>query len=334
MGGDGHLAVALRHFDAAGALGSPVQPEPAVMTAALQDASSKLCAAAQRHNICVRSHRFFVHALGMARGEASAATRTCCVCLDEDIPVESLSITVCAHIFHTSCLFAVLEKFSSCPMCREPLNASKHVTQLSAELAVSEDTNLGGKNTRGCKKAGSRSNAEFARKFGSKLLAIATTLREICRKDEKAIVFCQWEDLKCKIADALTCFDIKHLELKGNVYQRGEVIRRFQEECEDGAARVLLLSLEHSASGTNLTAANHVIFVHPMNAISAERAVSYEAQAIGRCRRWGQQKSEVHCWRFVVRGTVDETITAQHQCDIWQNHLGKTGVAAMSAPPT
>ena len=33
-----------------------------------------------------------------------------------------------------------------------------------------------------------------------------------------------------------------------------------------------------------------VIFVHPMYAESAERAVAYEAQAIARCRRYGQEK--------------------------------------------
>merc|ERR1712232_615955 len=84
---------------------------------------------------------------------------------------------------------------------------------------------------------------------------------------------------------------------------------------------ILLLSLEHSASGTNLTAANHIVFVHPMSAASSERAVSYEAQAIGRCRRWGQSKSEVHCWRFVTRGTIEEAITAEHQQDLWSTYL-------------
>ena len=109
------------------------------------------------------------------------------------------------------------------------------------------------------------------------------------------------------------------------------------EETTEDAAQVLLLSLEHAASGTNLTAANHelqrqiiilsevgkchenvitchihvilfqpfrevlfilanvgckVVFVHPMHASSAERAVAYEAQAIARCRRYGQEKTE------------------------------------------
>mmetsp|Transcript_34324 Transcript_34324/g.54932 ORF Transcript_34324/g.54932 Transcript_34324/m.54932 type:complete len:132 (-) Transcript_34324:125-520(-) len=112
---------------------------------------------------------------------------------------------------------------------------------------------------------------------------------------------------------------VPHLQLSGNIYQRSDILRRFQDETQDGE-RVLLLSLEHAASGTNLTAANHVVFVHPMHATSAERAVAYEAQAIARCRRYGQEKT-VHCWRFVSRGTIEETITSTHQRDLWEDHV-------------
>merc|ERR1712190_582889 len=172
-----------------------------------------------------------------------------------------------------------------------------------------------------------KSNAQLRSQFGSKLAVMAERLLEIGSKGEKAIVFCQWEDLKGKLADALGAFGVDHFQLRGNVYQRSEVLRKFQEECGEGATHVLLLSLEHSASGTNLTAANHVVFVHPMNAASADRAVAYEAQAIARCRRFGQEKPEVHCWRFVVRGTVEEKITAEHRKELWDTHLGRTGAA-------
>ena len=67
-----------------------------------------------------------------------------------------------------------------------------------------------------------------------------------------------------------------------------------------------MLSLEHAASGSNLTAANHVIFVHPMNADTLSSAVAYERQALARVRRVGQERAEVHVWRFVTRETVEE----------------------------
>ena len=69
---------------------------------------------------------------------------------------------------------------------------------------------------------------------------------------------------------------------------------------------MLLLSLEHVASGSNLTAANHVIFVHPMNAETMSSAVAYERQALARVRRVGQERGEVHVWRFVTQETVEE----------------------------
>ena len=75
---------------------------------------------------------------------------------------------------------------------------------------------------------------------------------------------------------------------------------------DDQEAFVLLLSLEHAASGSNLTAANHVILVHPMNADTLSSAVAYERQALARVRRVGQERAEVHVWRFVTRETVEE----------------------------
>merc|ERR1712113_897286 len=75
---------------------------------------------------------------------------------------------------------------------------------------------------------------------------------------------------------------------------------------------VLLLSLQDSASGTNLTAGSHVVFVHPMLASTAERAVAQELQAIGRARRHGQQRDTLHVWRFVTNGTLELEITKHH----------------------
>lgn len=288
----------------------------------LRDAETSLTAAVENYDVATRSMRFFERALAATQGEASAEERACSICLDEDIPCEQLSITVCAHVFHADCLAEVVAKFGTCPQCRHKLDPAKDVTRLSTELqAVAGAPAAKAK----CKGAAGETQAELARKFGSKLAAMAAHLQEIGRKGEKAIVFCQWEDLKRKIADALGAFGIAYFQLEGSIYKRGEALRRFQEERGEDVTRVLLLSLEHSASGTNLTAANHVIFVHPMSALSAERAVAYEAQAIGRCRRWGQEKSEVHCWRFVTRGTVEETITSEHQRDLWRHHLSGGG---------
>ena len=54
-------------------------------------------------------------------------------------------------------------------------------------------------------------------------------------------------------------------------------------------ARVIMLSLEHAASGTNLTEATHIVLIDPVAGTQAE-AVSIEQQAIGRAHRMGQNK--------------------------------------------
>merc|ERR1712124_37319 len=89
----------------------------------------------------------------------------------------------------------------------------------------------------------------------------------------------------------------------------------FQYEAD--GPRLMLLSLEESASGTNLTAANHVLIVHPMEATSREEAVAFEMQAVGRVRRPGQQR-KIHIWRFVTVGTIEQQITEDHQKELWE----------------
>mmetsp|Transcript_87401 Transcript_87401/g.280337 ORF Transcript_87401/g.280337 Transcript_87401/m.280337 type:complete len:1001 (-) Transcript_87401:1164-4166(-) len=298
-----------------------------------------------------RSQSFFAKVLAAMRGEGSEEHRDCSVCLDDDIPCEQLSITACAHVFHTACIRDVVATLGTCPECRQTLDLARDITPLVSELLAADRASgareggtaasssgaaapgRGAKRGRGGAVAQLHDSEfpELARRSGSKLAAIALRLREISGKGEKAIVFCQWEDLKRKVASALGELGIPHFQLAGNVHQRGEVIRRFQEERGEGSTSVLLLSLESAASGANLTAASHVVFVHPMCAASAERAVAYEAQAIGRCRRWGQEKSEVHCWRFVTRGTVEEAITAAHRKELWEHHLSGADVAGGGA---
>jgi len=55
-----------------------------------------------------------------------------------------------------------------------------------------------------------------------------------------------------------------------------------------------------------------------MLASTADKAVDYELQAIGRARRHGQLRSVVHVWRFVTAGTLEQVITEQHQGALWQ----------------
>ena len=78
-----------------------------------------------------------------------------------------------------------------------------------------------------------------------------------------------------------------------------------------GSVNILLLSLQTAASGLNLVQASHVIFLHPFNASTADAAIRFELQAIGRVRRLGQERKEVHVWRLVTQNTLEQEMTEQ-----------------------
>ena len=57
----------------------------------------------------------------------------------------------------------------------------------------------------------------------------------------------------------------------------------------------------------NLTNANHVIFISPLLAPSQHQYDAAMAQAIARCRRYGQKK-RVHVYHFAALYTIDVNI--------------------------
>jgi len=95
-----------------------------------------------------------------------------------------------------------------------------------------------------------------------------------------------------------------HIEsafVEGNVMRRDKAIRAFK--AKDSEVRVILLSIEKAASGTNLMEASHVILLDPVTGTKDE-AQAVEAQAIGRAHRQGQQ-NQVTIVRFLINETVE-----------------------------
>ena len=130
---------------------------------------------------------------------------------------------------------------------------------------------------------------------------------------ERILVFVQFPDLMQKVADALAEEGIGALQLQGSVHTKTRALDQFQEEkpLKKGDPRVLLLNLkDESASGANLTTANHAIFVHPLLTTTQQEFEACETQAIGRVRRYGQTR-KVHLWRFLASETIDTEIYKQ-----------------------
>lgn len=143
-------------------------------------------------------------------------------------------------------------------------------------------------------------------RYGAKLLHLVNLINTI-PKMERVLVFIQWDDLVSKLSEALTSGGISHAQLSGSVKARANTLDRFQSAGRDGV-RVLLLKLnDASAAGSNLTTANHVIFLGPLFTPTLLNYKATETQAIGRIRRFGQQAT-VHIHRLLAQETIDETM--------------------------
>jgi SNF2 family DNA or RNA helicase len=130
--------------------------------------------------------------------------------------------------------------------------------------------------------------------------------------DDRVLIFVQFPDLMKKLAEALTAHKVKFLEIKGTATQKSNNLEKFQN---DSAERVLLLNvMDESASGANLTSANHAIFLSPLLAPTKEIYEANETQAVGRLVRYGQTK-HVYVWRFLTTNTIDEEIFQQRTKD-------------------
>lgn len=142
-------------------------------------------------------------------------------------------------------------------------------------------------------------------RFGAKLRQLVGLIQKI-PTNERILVFLQWEDLAGKVSEALTSGGIEHLTLSGAVKTRAATLDKFQTST--GSERVLLLKVnDASAAGSNLTNANHAIFIGPLFTNSLYNYRATETQAIGRVRRYGQTR-DVHVHRLLAVDTIDTSI--------------------------
>ena len=147
---------------------------------------------------------------------------------------------------------------------------------------------------------------------GSKMAHLVQRIKDT-PGDERILVFVQFPDLMKQVAAVLEEACIKTLKLKGSVHQQTSALDEFQKEDLDpkkDARVLLLLSRDESASGANLTTANHAIFVHPLLTTSQYEYEASETQAIGRIRRYGQTRL-VHVWRFLIKDSIDTEVFKQ-----------------------
>jgi SNF2 family DNA or RNA helicase len=151
---------------------------------------------------------------------------------------------------------------------------------------------------------------ENAEGHTSKLKAIVKYLKDLFEREpsKRVIVFSKYNDLLELLGQELTEGDILTSNLKGNIYRKTKGLNNFK--ASKSAVKVMLMSFNKTASGTNLIEASHVIFADPLDR-SATEAKAIEAQAIGRAQRQGQTQ-EVTVVRFLVADSIEMKLHARN----------------------
>jgi len=217
---------------------------------------------------------------------------TCGICL-EDIPENSTGVTKCGHLFCYQCAILSLNKNGSCPYCKQKLT-KQDVFLVSCEWK--KKTNETNKDIE---------FNEIVNKVGTKMAHLIQFIRNT---DKHSIIFSQWDDLLKRVGLILTEYGINNVFCKGNCHQRDKAIRDFNNIQKDSKKdiKVIMLSSEKSAAGTNLTKAQNIIFLDPIYG-SYKYRTEQEKQAIGRAHRMGQNNT-VNVIRFIILDTVEEEI--------------------------
>ena len=219
----------------------------------------------------------------------------CGICLNE-ISGENVGVTKCGHIFCHECLKTSINSSHKCPMCSTPQTVTD-ISLISFEKPVFTRENSEILKTK----------LELIDKVGTKLTNLIYYLNSI---PDHVIIFSQWDSLLRKVGDVLTEHGIRNVFCRGNVWARDKAIREFNA---NDSIKVIMLSSESAASGTNLTKASKVILLDPVSG-NYEHRRNTEWQAIGRAYRLGQ-KNSVEVVRFIVKDTVEEEIYIENKTE-------------------
>ena len=136
-----------------------------------------------------------------------------------------------------------------------------------------------------------------------KMNTLFMLLDEILSENHKVLIFSQFSKVIEYLNDYCVLSGYKTVTLTGATRDRGEPVRKFQE---DPDVKIFLLSLKAGGVGINLTAADYVVLFDPWWNPAAE------AQAVDRAHRMGQ-KRKVFTYRIITRNTIEEKIMSLQQ---------------------
>jgi len=88
-------------------------------------------------------------------------------------------------------------------------------------------------------------------------------------QEDKVIIFTQFHSLVERLEQTFEKLNLSYLVLRGTPGDINISLNKFRKEA---GIKVLLMSIEQSASGINVTDANHVFFAHPIFGMGPNKA--------------------------------------------------------------
>ncbi|KAI0042198.1 hypothetical protein FA95DRAFT_1682698 [Auriscalpium vulgare] len=242
----------------------------------------------------LRSLRYFTVVRDLQKQNDEPPVVACPACGRDAVPIEEIAVlSSCGHTGCYTCVKAAADReecvYAASGACKA---AARVLNIVRGDTLGVDDVERDGK----------------GKHFGLKLEKVMELIKKRIPSEERVLIFVQFPDLMKKVAEALTANKVPFLEIRGTAAQKSKNLEKFQTDSKE---RVLLLNvMDESASGANLTSANHAVFLSPLLAASQEIYIACETQAIGRLRRFGQTKL-VHIWRFLTTDTIDVEIFEQ-----------------------
>lgn len=236
------------------------------------------------------STQFVENVLNTAESGELSKTQQCPLCLD--IIEDAVAPRECGHPACRACLMAAVQRSRKCPICRATIS-SDSITTLprSGRFSIDLDQKW-------------RSSAK-----------IEELLREVIERKErrktngtgigKSVIFSQFTSMLDLVQHALKKSGFITMRIDGSVAQaqRATILDRFdnEDEMDQGAANILLVSLRAGGVGLNLVSASHAIL------LDIHWNPQVDAQAQDRIHRHGQTR-DVVIRRYVIKDSVEERL--------------------------
>lgn len=225
-------------------------------------------------------------------------------------------VTSCGHWFCDECLAMSITTqrerqswtHATCPMCRQNIldRSVKRTGHTDTEDTVSTQEN----------------NDKYV---STKMRRILNDIQSRIRDDKSILVFCTSKEHVAYVSSVCSDAGILHSIVHGSmpVERRNRVFSSFQQRTSEDA-RIVITTTRCASAGLNLTQADVIILVTPVD------DASIEEQIIGRARRIGRPpERDIEFIVYTANGTIEEDIQHARQThrvvnlwDITRNIIG------------